>query len=128
MCRFRLRESSYLLNGSNRTSSIITESIEDNKFKLYSHIDNQNFKRDKQINNFENGSNRSTTVHKNDRVGYDGQEKVFSSEYAVIVFNTMLPLSIDCNKNAITNPTKKSYVHRSDFICKYCQEIFHSVI
>ena len=55
---------------------------------------------------------RGTTIHSQYRMGYDGQNKVFPTEHAVVILHTLLPVSTYRYKNEIADTKTKSYVHR----------------
>lgn len=52
----------------------------------------------------------STTYYPHHRVGYDGQVKVFSTEYAIILFSALLFISFNGNKNSFTSTEEQLYV------------------
>ena len=50
------------------------------------------------------------TVHSYHRMGYDGQNKVLSTQYAFVIFCALLFVSTNSDQNTSTDSEAKSYV------------------
>ncbi|XP_076632399.1 solute carrier family 25 member 44 isoform X2 [Colletes latitarsis] len=53
------------------------------------------------------------------RVGYDGQNKVFSIEYALILFSALLFISFDGNQNTFASSKAQLYVQCAFYVSTY---------
>lgn len=84
-----------------------------NKLVKNTHLNKEITLPTRQYNHVCSGSN---SLHSHHRVGYDGQNKVLSPEYAVILFGEVLLVSTYSDQNSSSDPKEKSYVYRWKYL------------
>lgn len=57
---------------------------------------------------------RGNTVHPHHRVGHDGQNKILSTQHAVLVLGQMLSISSDSDQDSASSAETKSHVQWYD--------------